>query len=113
MENMEQTQYTTDENGLVKSAEKRQEGLTGFITKLATEWRASATLDQLVYGLHQARERLDNIRNPEVARFYTGTPLWKLAHNAPLEYEQAIRIRNARLCYEARLEMYKNAGLVE
>ena len=101
-----------DDDGLMKEAAERTAQLTRKVEKLASDYVSNATMDELFYGLHRARETLHRITNSQISPWWNGTPMWKWAHEAPAQYEQAIRLRNASLCHEARLHMYKNSGLV-
>jgi len=79
------------------------------IEKISAIQRSQMDMDRLLYNLHKASERWDWMQSEAGA--YSNTGVYKTAGVLPVKYKDAIRLRNARLCFEARQDSFKNAGL--
>lgn len=82
------------------------------MAKMASVMRGKMTLDTLLYHLHKARENAAFLSQSAVGLAYKDTLVYKIAQSLPEKYEAAIRTRNAELCFRARQDTFKKAGLL-
>jgi hypothetical protein len=87
-------------------------GILFEMAKSSSRAREGMTLDTLLYHLHKARENWAFVSQTSVGLAYKGTLVWQIAQGLPEKYENAIRNRNAELCFQARQDTFRKAGLL-
>lgn len=74
--------------------------------------QVTMTLDQLLYNLHRARENLAWMQSAVEAGLYRDTVVFRVAERVISRIENAIRFRNAEICFQARQDRFRNSGLL-
>ena len=70
------------------------------------------TLEQLLYNLHKARENLAWMQSAAEAFLYRDAMVFRVAERLVVRLENAIRFRNAEICFQARQDRFRHSGLL-
>ena len=82
------------------------------MAKASRVLRENMSLDTLIYHLHKTRDNWEYFSQGPAAIAYKDTLVYKVAQSLPQKYEDAIRNRNAELCFQARQDTFRKAGLI-